>query len=81
MTNISEYQGIRIADRLEGLAKECYLCAWEWMKGAWGNNVEFERLAEQILLCPETRDYLYKNPPQKVKYIKSFVISQIMVFQ
>ena len=70
MTNISEYQGIRIADRLEGLAKECYLCAWEWMKGAWGNNVEFERLAEQILLCPETRDYLYKNPPQKVKYIK-----------
>ena len=67
--NINDYKGLNIADRLEGYAKECYICSWKWMEEAWGNNVEFERLSEQILLCDETRSYLYDTTPE-VKYVR-----------
>ena len=70
MINIEKYTGINIADRLNGMARECYLCCWEWMKNAWGNNVEFERMAGHVLYCKQTQEYLYKNPPANVRYIK-----------
>lgn len=70
MKNIDQYKGKEIAERLDGLSKECYLCAWKWMECAWGDTVEFERLAEQILYCKETEDYLYAVPPEPVKYVK-----------
>lgn len=67
MTDIKAYTGKNIADRLEGIQRECYLAAWDWMEYAWGNNVEFQRLDSQILLCDETREHLYSVPPT-VKY-------------
>lgn len=69
MKSLEQYTGLNIADRLEGMARECYLCCWEWMKNAWGNNVEFQRMENQVLFCPETRDYLYGQKPDAVKYI------------
>lgn len=67
MTDIKAYTGKSIADRLEGIQRECYLAAWDWMEYAWGDNVEFQRLNSQILLCDETREYLYAEKPC-VKY-------------
>lgn len=67
---VDSYKGLNIADHLQGMAKECYLFAWKWMEMAWGNNVEFQRLSEQILLCSETVDYLYGETPKSVKYIR-----------
>lgn len=67
--NIDSYKGLNIADHLQGMAKECYLFAWKWMKMAWGNNVEFQRISEQILLCSETEEYLYGEMPRDKKYI------------
>lgn len=68
--NIKDYMGINIADRLKGISKECYLAAWNWMEGAWGQNVEFERLSSQILLCEETRNYLYADENPVSHYVK-----------
>ena len=70
MVDIEKYTGLNIADRLDGIEKECYIACWEWMKYAWGNNVEFERMAYHVLLCDETYDYLYTNSHPKVRYIK-----------
>ena len=53
MIDVNDYKGKNIADRLSGIEKECYLAAWDWMEYAWGDNVEFQRLAEQILLCDD----------------------------
>lgn len=66
---IEKYTGIQIADRLEGYQKEVYLANWEYMHVTYGDNVEFERLASQIMLCDETRDHLYKAPPAPVRYV------------
>ncbi|MBO4940610.1 MAG: transglutaminase domain-containing protein [Clostridia bacterium] len=70
MENIEKYKGKEIAERLDGLAKECYLYSWDWMEKAWTNTVEFERMSEQILYCKETEDYLYAVSPEPVKYVK-----------
>ena len=70
MLNIEKYKGLNIADQLEGTARECYIACWEWMKYAWGNNVEFERMSDHILLCDETYDYLYTNSAPKVRYVR-----------
>ena len=67
---IRAYTGIHIADQLTGMARECYLSCWEWMKYAWGDNVEFERLKEQVLYCKATRDYLYDKKPKSVQYVR-----------
>ena len=69
MLDINAYKGKNIADRLSGIERECYLAAWDWMEYAWGNNVEFQRLGEQILLCDETRANLYGDAP-KCRYIR-----------
>ncbi len=67
---IAQYTGINIADRLEGLRKELYLACWNYMHDAFGNNVEFERMVNQVLYCEQTRDYLYEQPPAPVRYVR-----------
>ena len=68
MLGISAYMGKNIADRLDGIEKECYNAAWEWMEYAWGDNVEFQRLSTQILLCDETREHLYGGGAPELRY-------------
>lgn len=68
MLDINSYKGKNIAERLSGTPKECYLASWDWMEYGWGENVEFQRLREQILLCDETRGYLYPVNAPTVRY-------------
>ena len=70
MTDINAYKGIQIAERLDGIEKELYETAWSCMHKLWGDNVEFQRLSEQILLCKETEGYLYPETAPCVKYIR-----------
>ena len=67
MLDIEAYKGKNIEDRLDGIEKELYRVAWSCMHTLWGDNVEFQRLEEQVLLCDETREYLYKDAP-KLRY-------------
>ena len=77
--NIEQYTGINIADRFEGVKRDLYLSCWEYMHKAFGDNVEFERMKYQILLCPETRDYLYRAPePSRYIYGSRPVLEKIV---
>ena len=60
--SVENYIGINIANRLEGVARELFLSNLDYMHLAFGDNVEYERLFHQILLCNETKDYLYSAP-------------------
>ncbi|MBQ7363584.1 MAG: transglutaminase family protein [Clostridia bacterium] len=61
--NISDYQGLNILNVLKtDDEKWAYTMNWEQLHINYGDNVEWQRLKEQILLCPETREYLYAKP-------------------
>ncbi len=69
--DISEYQGIRILSKLADPARrEQYYANWQQLRINYGDNVEWQRLRKQILLCDETREYLYGTPPAPVRYVK-----------
>lgn len=70
MLDIYAYTGKNIADRLEGIERECYTAAWNWMEYAWGDNVEFQRMSSHVLLCDETRAHLYNGEAPKLRYIR-----------
>ena len=59
---IEDYSGINIADRLDTVGRELFLSNLNYMRLAFGDNVEYERLLQQILLCDKTKDYLYSTP-------------------
>ncbi len=68
--DIKRYTGLNIADKLtDEYSRECYLANWNYMHTNFGNNVEFERMSEQVLLCEKTYDYLY-TVPEPVRYVK-----------
>ncbi len=61
--NISDYQGLNILNVLKTEdEKWAYTMNWEQLHINYGDNVEWQRLKEQIVLCPETREYLYAKP-------------------
>lgn len=65
--NLEQYTGERILEVLATAEeKEIYQVNWEQLHINYGDNVEWQRLKKQILLCDATRDYLYKAP----KFIK-----------
>lgn len=66
---IRKYTGSNIAKTLGGDAEILYNACMEYMHAAFGDNVEYQRLENQILLCDETRDFLY-SAPERVKYTK-----------
>jgi len=65
---IELHMGKNIADRLTGTAREAYVALVDYMHIAFGDNVDYERLNDLILYCPQTRDYLYSTPPQTPYY-------------
>ncbi|MBQ4527278.1 MAG: hypothetical protein II998_04320 [Clostridia bacterium] len=70
MENIIDLcMGMNIADRLAGSAKNVFVSLMDYVHVAFGDNVDYERLADVILYCPETRDYLYNTPPHETRYI------------
>jgi len=49
--------------------KRAYLLNYEQLEINYGNNVEFQLRQQQIILCPQTIDFLYsKFTPLKVRY-------------
>ena len=68
--NIADYTGLQIIYRLKTEAERmAYTLNYAQLHINYGDNVEWQRLAHQILLCDETRDYLYQVPGP-VKYVK-----------
>ncbi len=60
--NIENYTGINIPNVLKNpYHKSAYIDNWNQLHLNYGDNVEFQRLSQQILLCDETRDYLYSD--------------------
>ncbi len=70
MDIIEKFTGLNIADSVNDPDKRAiYLHNWEQMHTNYGENVDWERLRKQILLCDETADYLYRTP-KPVKYVR-----------
>ena len=63
---IEQYSGRNLFDRLTGKARDVVLANLEYMRVAFGENVEYQRLFHQTLLSPETKDYLYSEPERPV---------------
>ena len=67
--DIKDYQGLNILNVLKtDDEKWAYTMNWEQLHINYGDNVEWQRLKEQIVLCPETKDYLYATPGP-VRYV------------
>jgi len=65
---IERYKGRNIGERLIGTARDLYLNNLDYMHEAFGDNVEYERHADQVLYCAQTRDWLYAQAPGKPVY-------------
>ena len=59
---VKEYYGDAFLDKLSPLAREVVLTNRNYMRVAFGENVDYERLFHQMLLAPETEEYLYSAP-------------------
>ena len=67
---LKEYSGLNLVNKLSPLGQELYTSCLNYLKAAFGENVEYERLVyDQVLLCPETREALYQAP-EKTKYVR-----------
>jgi Transglutaminase-like enzymes, putative cysteine proteases len=59
---LEQYMGINITNVIEEAdRREAYLCNWEQMKANYGDNVDFQLRYEQVMLCPETSDFIYNG--------------------
>lgn len=68
--NIDEYKGLRIIDKLKTDAqKGVYMANWNQLRINYGNNVEWQKLKNQVLMCSETRNMIYAVPAD-VKYVQ-----------
>ena len=71
MEDIKQYTGSNIPDVLEDEnAKNAYRYCVQYMHENYGDNVEYEHMLRQVLLCDATRDYLYSEAPAPVRYVK-----------
>ena len=68
--DIQKYMGLNIAEAVDNPdKKELYIHIWNQLRVNYNDNVDWEMMRKQILLCEETKDYLYQKPGP-VKYIK-----------
>lgn len=68
--DLKAYTGLNIPNVLESEAqKEVYMVNWRQLYLNYGDNVEWQRLKKQVLLCDATREALYAAPGP-VKYVK-----------
>ena len=67
--NIENYKGKNIIDRLESdTLKELFRVLWEGQLLTFGDNVDFQRMHDEILYCDATHDYLYNSAPPAPRY-------------
>lgn len=67
---LKAYTGERAAEAIVGKRRqEAYLFNYKQLEANYGENVEFQLRREQVILCPQTVDFLYsKFTPLKVRY-------------
>lgn len=69
--HIQKYTGVNIPDTLDReVAKKAYRYCVQYMHENYEDNVEYEHMLRQILLCDATREYLYGAAPDPVRYVK-----------
>ena len=69
--DLAPYTGIDAADRIEGdWRKKAYVANFEQLAVNYGNNVDFQLREKQILLTPETEEFLYTKLIPKLRYQK-----------
>lgn len=72
MEGIQKYIGANILNVLESEnAKKAYQYCVQYMHENYGDNVDYEHMLRQVLLCDATRDYLYGEAPSPVRYVKN----------
>ncbi|MBR2344067.1 MAG: transglutaminase domain-containing protein [Clostridia bacterium] len=59
---IKEYSGMELQNKLSPEGRAVFTTNLKYMRLAFGENVEYERLFHQTLLAPETEEYLYRAP-------------------
>jgi hypothetical protein len=64
--NIEEYTGERMFEKFSPDFAELMHKKLDYIKEAFGENVEYERFFGEILYCPETRDYIYRPADEPV---------------
>ncbi len=76
---IKSCTGWNIKDRLAGKAKDAFTSVMDYMHAGFGDNVDYERLLDLVLYCPETRDYLYAVPevPKYQKGSRPFLEAEV----
>ncbi len=68
--NIQDYTGVNILDVLsDENAKQTYRYCTQYMHENYGDNVDYQHMLRQVLLCDATRDYLYGSTPAPVRYV------------
>ena len=66
---IEDYRGRAIREKLPTeTLRELFDSVWIGQRNCFGDNVDYERFADEIYYCPETEDYLYNSPPPKPRY-------------
>ncbi|MGI6338465.1 MAG: hypothetical protein ACOXZV_03700 [Bacteroidales bacterium] len=70
--DIQAFTGVAAANKIKDKEqREAYLLNYKQLEINYGNNVDFQLRKEQVILCPETVDYLYsKFTPIHTKYKK-----------
>ena len=63
------YMGKNIADRLSGEKRAVFQANWNGMKANYSNTVDGQLLEHQLLICEETRDFLYGEEWEQTHYV------------
>lgn len=61
-TLLKEYKGEAFLPKINELARNVFLTNRAYMKIAFGENVDYERYSDYMLLCSETEEILYEAP-------------------
>jgi len=69
--DIEKYKGKNISKLFDSdILKEFWAAKWKSMHYAFGDNVDYERMNDEVLYCEETADYLYSSPPPVPRYAR-----------
>jgi hypothetical protein len=70
--DLKPYSGMEAVGAIVGPhRKKCYELNYEQLGINYGDNVDYQLRQEQVLLCPQTVDFLYSEfTPLKTRYVK-----------
>ena len=66
---VEDYKGKNIKDRLTSeTLKSLFEALWQGQFNNFGDNVDYQRMHDEILYCDATHDYFYNSPPPAPRY-------------